>query len=162
MKWRTMCSLLAAVTSLGTGAGPAAAQRSVRDAPTFATLDRQDGTSLIGGQLAFTFLDDAAFGAPDGPGATGLRFDLYGQYVGRNRLGVYGILPLSRLLIEDFDDEGAIGSDAQLCAVRVADADALLESERGLEPCDCRSHIRINQHRSHSRRRRGAIRQHAG
>jgi hypothetical protein len=60
------------------------------------------------------------------------------------------------------DDDGAVRPDAQLSAVPVADADALLESERGLEPRNRRSHIRIDQHRSYRRRWCGAIRQHAG
>jgi hypothetical protein len=110
MRWRTVCSLAAAVWSLGAGATPASAQGWPPDAPTFATMDRQDGSSFLGGQLGFSFLDQVALDGPDAPDATGLRFDLYGQYVGRSRLGIYGALPLSHVFLEDFEDESAIGN----------------------------------------------------
>ncbi len=110
MQWRSMCSLAVLLTSLAAGSGLAAAERSIRDAPTFATMDRQDATSLVGGQLGFTFLDPGGLSDPGGNDLTGLRFDLYGQFVGRNRVGFYGIIPLSRLIVEDVDDESAVGN----------------------------------------------------
>ena len=58
------------------------------------------------------------------------------------------------------DDDGAVHADAQLSPVRVADANAFLEAEGGVEPGDGRSHIRIDQHRRDGRGRCRAIRQH--
>ncbi|HKE13990.1 MAG TPA: hypothetical protein VKB80_03920 [Kofleriaceae bacterium] len=112
MRRRTMCSVAAAIWSLGAGvsARHASAQGWPPDAPTFATMDRQDGSSFIGAQLGFTFLDQVALDGPDAPDATGLRLDLYGQYVSRSRLGVYAALPLSHVILEDFEDESAIGN----------------------------------------------------
>jgi hypothetical protein len=58
------------------------------------------------------------------------------------------------------DDDGAVRPDPQLSSVRFADAHPLLEPERALEPRDRRSDIGVNEHRSHSDRRRRTIRQH--
>ena len=44
------------------------------------------------------------------------------------------------------DNNGAVGSDPQLCAVRVPDPDLLLEPERRLEPRDSRPHVRVVEH----------------
>lgn len=56
-------------------------------APDMATLDRGDGISKIGLDLAYTALDTHYSGA--------LRFELYGQYVTRSGLGLYGALPFA-------------------------------------------------------------------
>lgn len=106
-KWPVISTLAVALVSLAGGGRPATAQGWPPDAPTFATLDRQDGTSFIGGQLGLTFFDDDLLA---GTSLTGVRFDLYGQYVSASRLGFYGNVPLSHVIIEDFDDETAIGN----------------------------------------------------
>ena len=59
-------------------------------------------------------------------------------------------------------DDGTVYSDTQLCAVGVTDAYPFSEAEGGLEPRHGRSHIRIDQYRSHGGGWCGAIRQHAG
>jgi len=76
---RITCILFA----LAITASVAEAQR----APDMATLDRGDGISKIGLDLAYTALDTHYSGA--------LRFELYGQYVTRSGLGLYGALPLA-------------------------------------------------------------------
>ena len=87
-------------------AGPAAAQPMVgwTDAPTFSTLDRQDGRSLAGVQLGWTFFDDEIVDV------TTLRLDLYGQFVSATGLGGYGIVPLSFAFVDGAEDETAIGN----------------------------------------------------
>lgn len=87
-------------------AGPAAAQPMVgwTDAPTFMTMDRQDGRSLAGAQLGWTFFDD------DDVDVTTLRLDLYGQFVSMSGLGGYGIVPLSFLFVDGAEDQTAIGN----------------------------------------------------
>jgi hypothetical protein len=110
MRRSSLGSLAALIAALTDGSGRAAAQTRSRDAPTFATLDRQDGTSLLGFQLGFTPLSQRAGGDPDVQGITGLRLDLYGQFVGRAGLGVYGILPASHLFAEVLADETALGN----------------------------------------------------
>ena len=57
-------------------------------------------------------------------------------------------------------DDGTVGSNTQLSAVCVADPHPFLEAEGGLEPDNCRSHIRIDQYRRNGRRWCRAIRQH--
>jgi len=101
------CAL--AFVMIALAAGSAAAQ-PIAGSPTFATMDRQDGSSFIGGQFGFTTLDDGALGGPGGPSATGLRFDLYGEYVGRNRLGGYATIPISHLFVDGAADESALGN----------------------------------------------------
>lgn len=66
-------------------ASTAVAQR----APDMATLDRGDGITKIGLDLGFSSLSDPPYDAA-------LRFELYGQYVTRSGLGIYGALPISR------------------------------------------------------------------
>lgn len=72
--------------------------------PGFVTLDRMDGASRVGIQLGVTSPDeqeDVWF----------LRTEFYGQVVLPGRpFGIYGMLPLSRAVIEDEDDEGASGN----------------------------------------------------
>ena len=60
------------------------------------------------------------------------------------------------------DNDGAVLSNTQLSAMSVADAYPFAKAERGLQPHYGRSHIRIDHHRSHGGRRRGAIREHGG
>lgn len=62
---------------------------SAQRAPDMATLDRGDGISKVGLDLGFSSLESP-------PYDSALRFELYGQYVGRSGLGIYGALPLSR------------------------------------------------------------------
>ena len=70
---------------LGLLAGPARAQR----APDLATLDRGDGITKLGIDLGFSFLDPPPYDA-------GLRLEVWGQYVTKMGLGLYGAFPLSR------------------------------------------------------------------
>ena len=102
--------LAALLAALSEGSGRAAAQTRSRDAPTFATMDRQDGTSLLGFQLGYSPLGGTAGGDPDVQGLTGLRLDLYGQFVTRAGLGIYGIVPASHLIAEDLGDDTALGN----------------------------------------------------
>lgn len=100
------CAL--AFVMIALAAGDVAAQ-PMAGSPTFATLDRQDGESKVGGAFGWTFFDN------DGPGdISALRIDVYGHYVGQSGLGGYGILPLSFLFVDDdvagTDDESAIGN----------------------------------------------------
>src|SRR4029077_11074032 len=59
------------------------------------------------------------------------------------------------------DDDRAVHADAQLSPVRIADANAFLEAEGGVEPGDGGPHIRIDQDRRDGRGWCRAIRQHA-
>lgn len=97
-----------AVVFIALAAGTVAAQ-PMAGSPTFATLDRQDGESKIGGSLAWTFFDNDA-----GADITALRVDVYGHYVGESGLGGYGLLPVSFLFVDDegefFEDETGIGN----------------------------------------------------
>src|SRR5688572_2367480 len=74
------------------GATTAHAQR----APDMATLDRGDGISKFGLDLAFSSIDSPIYDAT-------LRFELYGQYVMESGLGFYGALPISRSFGADDD-----------------------------------------------------------
>jgi hypothetical protein len=109
MRWNSLwlAALLAAMTE---SPGRAAAQTRNRDAPTFATMDRQDATSLLGFQLAYTPLGQSAGRDPDVQALKGLRLDLYGQFVTGAGLGIYGILPASHLIAEDLGDDTALGN----------------------------------------------------
>lgn len=98
MMIRALCSLCA-TAALVCLTRPALAQR----APDFATLDRQDGITRVALDLGSTFLS----GPPGTPDAA-LRFDLWGQYVFRSGLGIYGALPLGHT-IGDGDDQTALG-----------------------------------------------------
>jgi hypothetical protein len=99
------CAL--ALVMIALAAGIAAAQ-PMAGSPTFATMDRQDGESAIGGALGWTFFDN------DGPGdISTLRLDIYGHYVSESGLGGYGQLPVSFLFVDDvpgLDDETGIGN----------------------------------------------------
>ena len=57
-------------------------------APDMATLDRGDGISKFGVDVAFSSLDTPFYDAA-------LRVDLYGQYVTRSGLGFYASLPIA-------------------------------------------------------------------
>ncbi|HLU67372.1 MAG TPA: hypothetical protein VKZ63_13900 [Kofleriaceae bacterium] len=107
MRCRTTSAL--GITLLCTvWAGTAAAQPNASlGAPVFMTMDRGDGESRVGGQLGWTFFDD------DGGDVTGLRFDVYGQYVAPSGLGGYGVLPISMLFFDTVagdESETAIGN----------------------------------------------------
>jgi hypothetical protein len=103
---RSTTYALSIIALTAIAAGPAIAQPMWGDAPppTFFTLDRGDSGSHVGGQLGWTFFDQDDFDA------TGLRIDLYGQYVTPTGFGGYGILPISTLFIDNADDETAIGN----------------------------------------------------
>lgn len=58
-------------------------------APDMATLDRGDGITKLGFDLGFSSLADPPYDAA-------LRFELYGQYLTRSGLGIYGAIPISR------------------------------------------------------------------
>jgi len=80
-----MLRILGILFALAIATTTAAAQR----APDMATLDRGDGISKLGIDLALTSLDTPFYDAA-------LRFDIYGQYVTRSGLGFYGSLPIAR------------------------------------------------------------------
>src|SRR6266496_4238770 len=58
------------------------------------------------------------------------------------------------------DNDGTVRSDTQLGAVRITDPHPFLESECGLQPRYRCSYVRVDEHRSHGRRRRRTISQH--
>ncbi len=62
---------------------------SAQRAPDMATLDRGDGISKAGIDLALSSLDPP-------PYTSALRFDIYGQFVTQSGFGVYLSLPVSR------------------------------------------------------------------
>jgi hypothetical protein len=66
----------------------ATAALSAAAEPGFVQLDRQDGTSRFGGDIAFLDPDD-------GIDATVLRFDLHGQYMLPAGFGFYGAFPIT-------------------------------------------------------------------
>lgn len=83
------------------GAGLAAAQEyQPYTTPTFATLDRQDGESRVGGQLGFNFFDDDVIGDP-----TSVGIQIYGHYVAPSGFGGYGILPINYINVDLGPDE---------------------------------------------------------
>ena len=94
-------SLLAAMAS------PAAAQRS----PDFATLDRGDGISHIGLDLAFVKMD-----APPAPLDGVLHFELHGQFILQSGLGFYGAVPINKSF-GDGPEEGEFDGTAALADI---------------------------------------------
>lgn len=101
------CTIAALATSLALLSLPAvvSAQAVGGQTPTFATMDRLDGESKLGTQLAWTFFDESLIGGD----ISTLRIDLYGHYVTPGGLGGYGQLPVT-MLFSDGDDENAIGN----------------------------------------------------
>lgn len=81
-------------------AGTASAQR----APDMATLDRGDGISKVALDAGMSFVDF--------PYDLALRFEVYGQYVSRSGLGIYGALPLTMSFGAPSDDEDPVPPDA--------------------------------------------------
>ncbi len=81
-------------------AGDARAQR----APDMATLDRGDGISKLGVDVGLSFVEF--------PYDLALRLELYGQYVARSGLGIYGSLPLTSSFGAPSDDEDPVPPDA--------------------------------------------------
>lgn len=71
-------------------------------APDMSTLDRGDGISKLGLDLAFSSIDHPFYSAA-------LRFEIHGQYVTDSGLGFYGALPISRSF--GADDEPANSPD---------------------------------------------------
>lgn len=88
------------VLAIVLAAGTAHAQR----APDMATLDRGDGISKIALDGGLTFLDF--------PYDLALRLELYGHYVTRSGLGIYGSLPLTMSFGAPSDDEDPVPPDA--------------------------------------------------
>ena len=97
------CAL--ALVMIALAAGTVAAQ-PMAGSPTFATMDRQDGESKIGGAVGWTFFDDDAFAEQD---ISAARFDIYGHYVAPSGIGGYGQIILSSIF-SDEDDESAVGN----------------------------------------------------
>jgi hypothetical protein len=92
--------VIASVLAIGALAGSAHAQR----APDMATLDRGDGISKIGIDAGLSFVKT--------PYDLALRLELYGQYVARSGIGIYGSLPLSASFGAPSDDEDPVPPDA--------------------------------------------------
>jgi len=92
-------ALIISSATLTVSAATAFAQAADADveSPTFATTDRQDGTSRYGVDLGFSVYDEDDLGfAVD----YGMRFDLYGQYLTGTegaRVGGYASVALSRI-----------------------------------------------------------------
>jgi hypothetical protein len=74
----------------------------VAAASPFVTLDRQDDTSSVGGELLYTFTD---FNNQD---VTLIRLDGHFQYILDSGIGIYGVLPLA-YGSDDNDSYTAIG-----------------------------------------------------
>jgi len=90
---------------MGALAAPAAAQRE----PDFATLDRGDGISHFGLDLAWVKLDP-----PTPPYDSAVHLEVHGQYVLPSGLGFYGALPFAKTFgdgpdEDEFDGQGALG-----------------------------------------------------
>lgn len=83
-------------------AAPAAAQRM----PDFATLDRGDGYSKLGLDLAWVKLEPPPYDSV-------FHLELHGQYVLESGLGFYGALPLAKSF-GDGPDEGEANGDTAL------------------------------------------------
>lgn len=90
--------ILAVLTAL---AAPAAAQRS----PDFATLDRGDGISHIGLDLAWIKLDPPPYDSV-------LHLELHGQLVLQSGLGFYATVPLNKSFGDGPDEEESDGEAA--------------------------------------------------
>jgi len=82
-------------------AAPAAAQRE----PDFATLDRGDGISHLGLDLAWIKLDPPPYDSV-------LHLELHGQYVLQSGLGFYAALPINRSFGDGPDEEESDGEAA--------------------------------------------------
>jgi hypothetical protein len=89
-----------AVGAVGALQGSAHAQR----APDMATLDRGDGISKIALDAGMSFVEY--------PYDLALRLELYGQYVTRSGIGIYGSLPLTASFGAPSDDEDPVPPDA--------------------------------------------------
>lgn len=83
-------------------ASPAAAQR----APDFVTLDRGDGYSKVGLDLAWVKMDPPPYDSV-------LHLEIYGQFVLHSGLGFYGAFPLARSF-GDGPDEGENRSESSI------------------------------------------------
>ena len=97
------CAL--ALVMIALAAGTVAAQ-PMAGSPTFATMDRQDGESKIGGAIGWTFFDDDNFSDED---INAVRFDIYGHYVAPSGIGGYGQINMSSVFTDE-DDESAVGN----------------------------------------------------
>lgn len=91
--------VIAAVLAVGALQGSALAQR----APDLSTLDRGDGISKIAVDAGLSFIEQ--------PYSLALRLELYGQYVARSGLGIYGALPFSASFGAPDDDEDPVPPD---------------------------------------------------
>jgi hypothetical protein len=108
-RFATTISIGVVLSTLAVSAADAYAQR----APDLATLDRGDGITKIGADLALSLID--------GPYSAGLRFEPYGQYVTRFGLGIYGAFPITR----SFGGSDAPGSPDTTFAIGDLDLGAL-------------------------------------
>ncbi len=91
------------VTVLAALAAPAAAQRM----PDFAILDRGDGFSNIGLDVAFLSLDSP-------PLDSALRIEPHAQLVTQSGLGAYGAFPIARSFGERDDTTGEIDGETAI------------------------------------------------
>jgi hypothetical protein len=77
--------------------------------PQFVTLERASPETRIGVQGSLAFYPDL----DDFADVNGLRLELFGQFAGQLRgggtLGGYGHIALGYLLVDEFDDESAVG-----------------------------------------------------
>lgn len=81
---RTITLTITLLLGLGLAAPVAHAQR----APDMATLDRGDGITKLGIDVAYSLLEFPAY-------ESALRLEIYGQYITLSGLGLYGALPLA-------------------------------------------------------------------
>jgi hypothetical protein len=99
-------AILTAVVLAGLSA-PAAAQRS----PDFATLDRGDGISHLGLDLAWIKLDPPVYDSA-------LHLELHGQFILQSGLGFYGAVPINKSF-GDGPEEGELEGDTALADLDV-------------------------------------------
>ncbi len=88
-------------------AGAIAASSSARGESfsSFGALDRHSRDSMVGIDLGLGFIEP---GPLDNDQA--LRLELHGQYLIDDDVGLYGMLPFSRLFVEGFDSSMAMGN----------------------------------------------------
>lgn len=83
-----MIRIVGITSTLLLGLAVSAPAAHAQRAPDMATLDRGDGISKLGIDLGFSVLEFPAY-------ESALRLEVYGQYVTRSGLGIYGALPLA-------------------------------------------------------------------
>jgi hypothetical protein len=97
------------------------------DPEHFVTLDRQDDSSRLGGELSYLFLPN------NNGGATSMRFDLHGQYVTPTGVGGYISIPFAYLSGGNQSDQAVGDLDVgAIYAVRLANPNTKLFLHGGL------------------------------